>query len=456
MAGKTLVWFREDLRVADNPALSQACAQGEVEAVFLLALAQWRAHGMGARRIAFVLRTLQALADELAALGIALHVLQADKFEDAAAVLVGLAQRISASAVAFNAEYPLNERRRDEAVTSALHASGVGCHVSHGAVMRDPASLRTGEGKPYSVYTPFRNRWFAGLSSDALRPLPAPDPVAAALSPVQVPVADMDDSEEQSLWVAGERQAWRVLDRFVRTRSASYAQRRDYPAETGTSALSPYLAVGAISPRQCAWALSRTADPEDSAWMNELIWREFYRHVIASFDHVSRGHAFRRQYDALAWEHDPQGFEAWCRGQTGYPLVDAGMRQLNATGWMHNRVRMVTAMFLSKHLLIDWRMGERYFMQQLIDADFASNNGGWQWSASTGTDAVPYFRIFNPAAQAKKFDPQADYIRRWVPELADVPVKHITSGDCAGAGYPAPIVEHAFARQRAIERFKAL
>ncbi len=456
MSGKTLVWFREDLRVSDNPALSQACTRGPVEAVFLIADAQWRAHDMGARRIAFMLRSLQALAEELAALGIPLHVLRADRFADAAQVLVALARRISASAVAFNAEYPLNERRRDASVSNALRASAVGCHVSHGAVMRDPASVRTGEGKPYSVYTPFRNRWFAGLSADALRPLPSPDPVAAALPPVHVPLTGPDGGERASLWVAGERQAQRVLDRFVSTRSAIYAQRRDFPAETGTSALSPYLAVGAVSPRQCAWALRRTEPLQDSAWMNELIWREFYRHVIASFDHVSCGQAFRRQYDALAWERDPQGFEAWCRGETGYPLVDAGMRQLNATGWMHNRVRMVTAMFLSKHLLIDWRMGERYFMQQLVDADFASNNGGWQWSASTGTDAAPYFRIFNPAAQAKKFDPRADYIRRWVPELADVPVKRITSGDCAGAGYPAPIVEHAFARQRAIERFKAL
>jgi deoxyribodipyrimidine photo-lyase len=453
---KTLVWFREDLRVADNPALSQACARGLVEAVFLLAGKQWRAHGLGSRRVAFMLRSLQALADELAGLGVPLHVVHADRFEDAASAIVGLAKRIGANAVAFNAEYPLNERRRDSAVTSALDESAIACHVSHGTVMRDPASLRTGADKPYSVYTPFRNRWFAGLSVEALRPLPAPQPIGAPLPPVQVPVGGMDAAVEQGLWVAGERQALRVLDRFVRTRSASYAQRRDCPAQTGTSVLSPYLAVGAISPRQCAWALSRSENLEESAWMNELIWREFYRHVIASFDHVSQGQAFRRQYDALAWERDPEGFEAWCRGETGYPLVDAGMRQLNATGWMHNRVRMVTAMFLSKHLLIDWRMGERFFMQQLVDGDFASNNGGWQWSASTGTDAAPYFRIFNPTAQAKKFDPQAEYIKRWVPELADLPPKRITAGDCAGAGYPAPIVEHTFARQRAIERFKAL
>ena len=191
-------------------------------------------------------------------------------------------------------------------------------------------------------------------------------------------------------------------------------------------------------------------------WINELVWREFYRHVIAAFPHVSRGEAFRRETDAIRWRHAPEEFEAWQNGLTGYPFVDAAMRQLRDTGWMHNRLRMVTAMFLSKHLLIDWREGERHFMNNLVDGDFASNNGGWQWSASTGTDAAPYFRIFNPAAQGKKFDPGGVFTRRLVPELADVPDRYLFEPHASGLAldYPQPIVEHRFARERALAAFR--
>ncbi len=194
------------------------------------------------------------------------------------------------------------------------------------------------------------------------------------------------------------------------------------------------------------------------AWINEIIWREFYRHVTALFPHVSQGHAFRRAYDALPWRHAPTELAAWQAGETGYPLVDAGMRQLQQTGWMHNRLRMVTAMFLTKHLLIDWRRGERYFMQQLVDGDFASNNGGWQWSASTGTDAAPYFRVFNPTTQGQRFDPGGKFVRAMLPELREVPDRWLFEPHKADMtlDYPEPIVAHAFARQRAIDAFKAL
>ena len=414
---------------------------------------QWRAHDVGELRIDFLLRSLQCLAQSLAQLGIPLHVISAPTFQDAPEALHRLCRTRGAVAVHLNAEYPLNERRRDAAVLERLQDSGVRCFVTHGTVLRPPSEIRTGAGKPYTVFTPFRKRWFDSLPAGAFEPLPAPKPVGPPVEVVEIAGAG-----EDGFWKAGESQAQRVLTRFIRKRRDGYAIQRDFPGESGTSALSPYLAVGAISPRQCAAALARFEDPRDSQWMTELIWREFYRHVVHSFDHVSMGQAFRREYDAVVWEQDETAYAAWKAGRTGYPLVDAGMRQLAATGWMHNRVRMVTAMFLSKHLLLDWRLGERHFMQQLVDGDFASNNGGWQWSASTGTDAAPYFRIFNPTTQGKRFDANGTYVRRWVPELAEVPDKYLFEPLKwqALADYPAPIVDHATARLRAIERFKAL
>ena len=452
-----LVWFRNDLRVADNPALHDACSEGPVEAVFLMAFEQWRDHDVGELRVDFLLRSLQCLAADLATLGIPLHLVDASTFSQAPEALHQLCQARGAEALYLNAEYPLNERRRDTAVAERLQASGVRCLVKHGTVLRPPGELRTGADKPYTVFTPFRKRWYDGLPADAFEPLAAPEPVGPPVIAAEIEVAAASAADD-TFWKAGEAQAQRVLARFIRKRREGYAEQRDFPGENGTSVLSPYLAVGAISPRQCAAALARLEDPRASQWMTELIWREFYRHVVYSFDHVSRGQAFRREYDAMAWERDEAGYAAWQAGRTGYPLVDAGMRQLAATGWMHNRVRMVTAMFLSKHLLLDWRLGERHFMQQLVDGDFASNNGGWQWSASTGTDAAPYFRIFNPTTQGKRFDPDGKYVRRWVPELKDVPDRHLFEPHAWQAlpDYPPPIVEHAFARQRAIERFKAL
>jgi deoxyribodipyrimidine photo-lyase len=226
--------------------------------------------------------------------------------------------------------------------------------------------------------------------------------------------------------------------------------------------LSPYLAHGVLSPRQCLSAALDANEgrlsggsPGIETWISELVWRDFYRHVIALFPHVSRGEAFRPEADRVEWRNDPAELEAWRRGMTGYPLVDAAMRQLLTTGWMHNRLRMLTAMFLTKHLLIDWRLGERHFMSHLVDADFAANNGGWQWSASTGTDAAPYFRIFNPITQAERFDPAGEFVRTQVPELAETRGSATLTPWLHGvARYPAPIVDHAFARARALEAFK--
>ena len=270
------------------------------------------------------------------------------------------------------------------------------------------------------------------------------------------------------LWPAGEAAAQRRLAEFADTALGRYDSQRDFPALPGTSQLSPYLATGVLSPRQCLHAALAANGGEFASgntgavsWINELLWREFYKHVLVGYPRVSMGRAFRAETEALAWRDAPADLEAWQQGRTGIPIVDAAMRQLLATGWMHNRLRMIVAMFLTKNLLIDWRAGERWFMQHLIDGDLAANNGGWQWSASTGTDAVPYFRLFNPLSQSKRFDPDGRFIRQWVPELAGLDARDIHHPAALGGpfgvpGYPAPIVDLPRSRERALAAFRNL
>lgn len=457
-----LVWFRNDLRVADNPTLAHACADGRVTACFAMSHAQWRAHDVGDMRLAFLARSLIALQGELAKLGIGLEIVDAPRFADVPRAIRALAKRLGADEVAFNDEYPLNEQRRDAAVAEALEDAGIATVRFHAGVTLAPGSVLTKQDTPFAVFTPFKRRWLELVDRAQIEPLPAPRPQADEIPSVDAPqIPGVDTKLGAGQWPAGECIARRRLDEFIQRRAERYATDRDFPSIAGTSRLSPYLSVGAISSNQCLHAAARAnsgslrGGPLD-AWIDELIWREFYRHVIALFPHVSRGHSFRRELDALPWRDAPAELEAWQRGETGYPLVDAAMRQLSETGWMHNRLRMVSAMFLTKHLLLDWRLGERFFMQKLVDGDFAANNGGWQWSASTGTDAAPYFRIFNPAAQGRRFDREGRFTREMLPALRDVPDRYLFEPHDAGMhiDYPRPMVEHRFARARALAAFK--
>lgn len=446
----TLVWFRNDLRVADNPALAAARARGRVAAIYLISLEQWREHGISDLRLAYMGRSLNDLARSLADLGISLEFARAPRFADAPAVITLHAQRIGAERVHFNIEYPFDEQRRDTAVQAALSDVGIPGIAHHADTVQPPGSILTSQGKPYAKFSPFRNRWLQQVEPASLLPLGVPEVQAAPLKPYQLPdIGDIKLTTGQQWWPTGEEAGKLRLSSFLDLRADTYSTDRDFPAKRGTSRLSPYLALGVLSSRQCLHAAAvangdRLKGGPLDGWISELIWREFYRHVVQAFPHVSRGKAFRPETDRLDWRHAPSELESWKAGETGYPLVDAGMRQLLETGWMHNRLRMVTAMFLSKHLLIDWRLGEKFFMDHLIDADFASNNGGWQWSASTGTDAVPYFRIFNPHEQARRFDPHQSFIHRYIPELG--------MGDST-RDYPQPIVDHRFARQRALSHF---
>ncbi len=472
---RCLLWMRADLRTTDNPALSAACREQRrgVVTVFVIAADQWREHDWGLPRVSLVLRTLAEFAATAARLNIPLRILHVGRFADTPAALLRLADDLQCDALYFNREYELNELRRDAAVAAAFEASGRTVHAFCDQCVFEPGSIRTGSGEFYSVFTPFQRRFRALLDSEQpVRALPEPPPVPepiCASDPVPTSAPGFDGSFRADLWPAGEQAARTRLNAFVRQRMQRYDADRDFPGLPGTSELSPYLAVGAVSIRQCLSAAidandGRVADGDAGAvkWISELVWREFYRHVMFGFQRVCMRRAFRAETESLPWRADEERFAAWREGRTGVPIVDAGMRQLRQTGWMHNRVRMIVAMYLTKDLFLDWRWGERHFAHSLVDLDLASNNGGWQWSASTGVDAAPYFRIFNPYSQSRRFDPSGAFIRRFVPELAALDDHAIHEPFPAGClppvriDYPRPVEDHAEARRRVLDAFADL
>ncbi|EMF0918593.1 MULTISPECIES: deoxyribodipyrimidine photo-lyase [Providencia] len=466
-----LVWFRNDLRVTDNKALSSACADpdAKVLAVFTATPEQWRAHHLSSRQITFLHQNLIALRDSLAKLSIPLFCQTTPDFLSAAQWVLDFAQQQQVDHLYFNHQYELNEHRRDEwLIHHPQRAFRV--HAFDDALLLPPKSVTNQKGEMYQVYTPFRRAFISQLVTTDFRSLPAPQPrgEALAIDDLSLPLFAHHAVDIAPHFPAGESAARQQLRQFCRLKVQHYQQHRDIPSIEGTSLLSPYLAIGVLSPRQCLNRLLAEYPPlfdsPDSGaftWLNELIWREFYHHLLVAFPRLCRHQPFIEWTNHIQWNSSDADFKAWQLGQTGYPIVDAAMRQLNTTGWMHNRLRMITASFLVKDLLIDWRLGEQYFMQQLIDGTLAANNGGWQWSASTGTDAQPWFRIFNPTTQGKKFDPNGAFIRQWLPELQSVPDKYIhTPHEWAEANhvtldYPAPIVDHKQARLATLAAFEA-
>lgn len=472
---RALVWFRRDLRLDDQRALYEAARRADrgVVGVYLISPASWMEHDEAPIKIDFWLRTLRELSSSLAAKNIPLRIERADHFNDAPRVLLRVAEAHGCDELFFNREYEVNERSRDASVQRAFDKAGRTARLFTDRVILEPGDVRTQADQFYSVYTPFKRRWQQVVMERGVEVLPPPRKQAeTGIAPSKVPqdVAGFESfALEASVWPAGEKEALRRLARFIEKRIDRYAVDRDSPATDGTSTLSPYLAAGAISPRRCLHAAmeangGRLDVGKQGAvvWMQELIWREFYQHVLVAYPRVSMGLPFRLETQQVRWAEDASAFSAWCEGRTGFPIVDAAMRQLRAIGWMHNRLRMIVAMFLTKDLLIDWRLGERFFMQHLIDGDLAANNGGWQWSASTGTDAAPYFRIFNPASQSRKFDPDGAFIRRYCPELAQLEGDAVHEPSALPplmrgmAAYPDPIVDHAKARDRALHAFKAV
>ncbi len=341
-------------------------------------------------------------------------------------------------------------------------------HQFHDRMLVPPKEIQTKDGRFYSVYTPYRRVWDSVVKEhlDILAKPRKQKPIDVLASKVPTKIKGFDFKQVRSdLWPAGEKEANKRLKSFCNY-AEQYNTNRDIPGVNGTSLLSPYLATGVISPRQCIQQILASVpralkDEGASVWISELTWRDFYTHVLVGFPRVSMHLPFKAKTKKIPWRNDVADFQAWKQGLTGYPIVDAGMRQLAQTGWMHNRLRMVTAMFLTKNLLIDWRLGERHFMENLVDGDLAANNGGWQWSASTGTDAVPYFRIFNPFNQSKRFDPDGVFIKKFCPELESVPANQLHdvakfAAAVQGLDYPKYIVDYKTGRERALAAFKAL
>jgi deoxyribodipyrimidine photo-lyase len=468
-----LMWFRTDLRVLDNSALTAALQAGPTVAVFIISPAQWLAHDEAPCKVDFWLRNLQILQTRLQQLNVPLLIRQAEYWQDAPAVLAELCQTQKIDCVHVNEEYGIHETRRDRDVAALLGATGVAFRSHMDQLLFPPCSIQTRSGGYFRVFSQFRKVCYQRLHLALPIPLLPPEaqaPLALTSDPVPVAVPGFATPapELQTLWPVGEAVALDRLTAFADERLENYDRHRDLPARPGTSQLSPYLAAGVLSPRQCLQASVRnnhgefeTGNQGAITWINELLWREFYKHILVGFPRVSRHQAFRPDTEAVPWRHAPEELAVWQQGRTGFPLIDAAMRQLLATGWMHNRLRMVVAMFLTKNLLIDWREGERFFMQHLIDGDLAANNGGWQWSASTGTDAVPWFRLFNPVTQSQRFDPEGHFIRHWLPELAHLDNRSIhqppPADDLFGTGdYPPAMVDLPRSRQRALEAFKNL
>lgn len=470
---RNLVWLRNDLRLRDNSALHAAAEHGDpVIALYLITPAQWQEHDDAACKVDFWLRNLQALRAELDKLNIPLLIRTVDHWCDAGEVIASLCAQFEVKTVHVNEEYGVNEANRDTAVKKALDRHGVRfrCHLDQ--LFFTPGTILTKGGTYFQVYSQFRKVCYERLNLGVPNLLAAPcaqqkpeidsDPLPLNVSGFATPSAALREE-----WPAGEDAALDRLGLFTDEILKTYQDTRDLPARDGTSRLSPYLAAGVLSPRQCLHAALannhgefETGNSGAVSWINELLWREFYKHILVGFPRVSRHRAFREDTERLKWRDSKKDLEAWQQGRTGFPIIDAAMRQLLATGWMHNRLRMVVAMFLTKNLLIDWREGERWFMRHLIDGDLAANNGGWQWSASTGTDAAPYFRIFNPLSQSERFDPEGRFIRRWLPELADVQGRAVHApanlGLFGAEDYPQPMCDLSATRERALEAFKSL
>jgi len=406
------------------------------------------------------------LSKELSKLNIPLKILKCDYFSEIPDELFKLALIHDVSSIHFNKQYALNESQCETKVAERFEKNAIKVNSYTDTLFFKPGTLLTGKGTYYTVFTAFKNLFNKEIEKLVWREYPKPKKQIPINIEPDLVYSWLDETKIRSdLWPAGESAAKKRLNDFIKKRIHNYKETRDIPSVNGTSTLSPYLASGVISVRQCFTAIIGLGALQSNigvqTWRTELIWREFYKHILVGFPHVSQHLPFKRKTQALVWNENTEHFNAWCEGRTGIPIVDAAMRQLVQTGWMHNRLRMVTAMFLSKNLFLDWRKGEEFFMQHLIDGDLSANNGGWQWSASTGTDAAPYFRIFNSVTQSQRFDKEGKFIRKFLPELKDCDNKTIhepwvSKTRPTNLKYPKPIVDLKKSRVFAIEKFKQL
>lgn len=425
-----IFWFRRDLRLHDNAGLYHALRENKpVLPIFIfdkniLDELEDRADG----RVEFIHKSLEQMQSQLAPSGSTLDIRYGFPLE----VYQQLLEEYTIEKVFTNHDYEPYAKQRDEEIKNILNSRGVSFHTYKDQVILEKNEVLKDDGKPYTVFTPYSRKWKSILNEFYLKPYPNKRYFNNFYKQPAKAIPSLEEMNFKKSGIAFPPSKWKQDVIKV------YDQQRDIPSVNGTSRLSVHLRFGIVSIRQ----LAREAGILNETYLNELIWREFFQMILWHFPHVV-GNAFKPEYDKIRWRNNEKEFEAWCKGLTGYPIVDAGMRELNSTGYMHNRVRMVVASFLTKHLLIDWRWGEAYFAKKLLDFDLAANNGGWQWAAGSGCDAAPYFRIFNPYLQTKKFDPELKYIRKWVPEFEEFT-------------YPTPIVEHEFARKRCLEAYSSV
>lgn len=467
-----IVWFRQDLRTDDHPALHAASQGGRVVIpVFIWDPKSEGAWPVGGASKWWLHSSLASLGKTLSTLGSPLILRQGPPEK----VLAEIAKATGAAGVHCSMRYEPSAKAQEALVRKELLAVEVSFAAHAGTLMHDPAAIRTGSGVPYKVYTPFAKAYRNTMSSDP----PLSSPKILKGSDAKIPSDSLDDLKllpaidwaktMRKWWQPGEEGARKRLSKFTLQAAQAYGENRDIPAEDGSSRLSAHLHWGEISPRRIWNEVSKSPAATSigaQKYLAEILWRDFAYHVMSNFPRTAES-PLRPEFERFPWEPSAERLKAWKRGQTGYPIVDAGMRQLWATGWMHNRVRMIVASFLVKHLLQDWQEGAKWFWETLVDADLSSNSLGWQWSAGCGADAAPYFRIFNPILQGEKFDSQGTYVREWIPELAKVPNEFIhqpwnapplvllQSGVEFGENYPAPIVDHVTARNRALAALSA-
>ncbi|MBS1935450.1 MAG: deoxyribodipyrimidine photo-lyase [Bacteroidetes bacterium] len=428
----SVFWFRRDLRLNDNAALYHALKSSHpVVPVFIFDRNILdKLEDKADRRVEFIHAALNEIQQKLIALGSSLEVYYGFPEE----VYKKLLSKYEVKHVFTNEDYELYAQQRDEAIQKLVKNSGGSFHTYKDQVIFSKNEVLKDDGKPYTVFTPYSKRWKSILNEFYYKKYPTEKYFSNFFKQQPQAIPSLESMNFKA--VEQPFPAKQLNEELIR----KYASQRDFPAVDGTSRLGVHLRFGTVSVRDL---VDRSLSLSE-IFLNELIWRDFYHAILWHFPHINRGKSFKPEYEWIKWRNDEEEFGKWCNGQTGYPIVDAGMRELNATGYMHNRVRMIVASFLTKHLLIDWHWGEAYFAKKLLDFDFAANNGGWQWAAGSGCDAAPYFRIFNPYLQTKKFDPELKYIRKWVPEFEEF-------------GYPSPIVDHEFARKRVLEAYaKAL
>lgn len=430
MATVNIMWFRRDLRLSDNAALYHALKSGNpVVPIFIFDRNILdKLEDKADRRVEFIHAALADMQQQLTDMGSSLHVFYGFPHE----VWPTILRKYKVEKVFTNHDYEPYALERDEDIKQVLLHEGIDFQTFKDQVIFEKDEVTKDDGKPYTVFTPYSRKWKAKLSPSHLEPYPTEKYFPHFLQQHAIDIPSLESMGFQP--VDQPFPARMVKAELVK----KYKEQRDIPSIAGTSRLGVHLRFGTLSIRK----LAAFAQPLNESFLNELIWRDFYHMILHHFPHVGKGLAFKPPYDRVQWRNNEEEFKAWCEGKTGYPIVDAGMRELNATGFMHNRVRMIAASFLIKHLLIDWRWGEAYFAQKLLDFDLAANNGGWQWAASSGCDAAPYFRVFNPTLQTQKFDPQLKYIRQWVPEFESL------------TEYVPPIVNHEMARKRVLEVYK--